>query len=119
MEDQRRLLAGEAELLPRRVDDADVGLVRDDERDVIGGVPPRDRMAALERYIAYMARELEKDYPQILVNAACPGWVRTELGGPDAPRTTDEGADTIVWLATLPGKGPNGGLFRDRAAYPW
>ena len=79
----------------------------------------RSSKAALNAMTVLLARELEKDYPQILVNAACPGWVRTELGGPDAPRTTDEGADTIVWLATLPDKGPNGGLFRDRAVYPW
>ncbi len=79
----------------------------------------RSSKAALNAMTVLLARELEKDYPKVLVNAACPGWVKTELGGPDAPRTTDEGADTIVWLATLPDKGPNGGLFRDRAVYPW
>jgi NAD(P)-dependent dehydrogenase (short-subunit alcohol dehydrogenase family) len=53
------------------------------------------------------------------VNAACPGWVRTEMGGPEAPRTPAEGADTIVWLATLPRRGPSGGFFRDRKRIPW
>lgn len=55
----------------------------------------------------------------ILVNAVCPGWVRTEMGGPYAPRSVEEGADTIVWLATLPDSGPNGGFFRDRQPIEW
>jgi NAD(P)-dependent dehydrogenase (short-subunit alcohol dehydrogenase family) len=55
----------------------------------------------------------------ILVNAACPGWVRTEMGGPNAPRTPEQGADTIVWLATLPDDGPSGGYFQDREPLPW
>ncbi len=55
----------------------------------------------------------------ILVNAVCPGWVRTEMGGPYAPRSVEEGADTIVWLATLPDGGPNGGFFRDRQPIEW
>src|SRR5262249_31841809 len=38
----------------------------------------------------------------VLVNSACPGWVRTDMGGRRAPRSVEEGADTIVWLATLP-----------------
>jgi NAD(P)-dependent dehydrogenase (short-subunit alcohol dehydrogenase family) len=55
----------------------------------------------------------------ILVNAMSPGWVRTEMGGPSAPRGVDEGADTAVWLALLPDGGPSGGLFRDRKPIPW
>jgi NAD(P)-dependent dehydrogenase (short-subunit alcohol dehydrogenase family) len=55
----------------------------------------------------------------ILVNAACPGWVRTDMGGPSAPRTPEQGADTPIWLATLPASGPSGGFFRDRRRIPW
>jgi NAD(P)-dependent dehydrogenase (short-subunit alcohol dehydrogenase family) len=55
----------------------------------------------------------------VLVNSACPGWVRTDMGGPNAPRSVDQGADTIVWLATLPDDGPTGGFFSDRREIGW
>jgi NAD(P)-dependent dehydrogenase (short-subunit alcohol dehydrogenase family) len=55
----------------------------------------------------------------ILANAVCPGWVRTDMGGPGASRSVEEGADTAVWLATLPNDGPTGGFFRDRQEIPW
>ena len=55
----------------------------------------------------------------ILVNSICPGWVRTDMGGSAAPRSVEEGADTAVWLATLPDDGPTGGFFRNREPIPW
>jgi NAD(P)-dependent dehydrogenase (short-subunit alcohol dehydrogenase family) len=55
----------------------------------------------------------------VLVNSACPGWVRTDMGGPGAPRSVEQGADTIVWLATLEPKGPTGGFFSDRKPIAW
>jgi NAD(P)-dependent dehydrogenase (short-subunit alcohol dehydrogenase family) len=56
---------------------------------------------------------------RLLVNSMCPGWVRTDMGGSAAPRSVEEGADTAVWLATLPDDGPNNGFFRDRKPIPW
>ena len=55
----------------------------------------------------------------ILVNSLCPGWVRTRMGGESATRSVEEGADTAVWLATLPDDGPSGGFFRNREPIPW
>jgi NAD(P)-dependent dehydrogenase (short-subunit alcohol dehydrogenase family) len=55
----------------------------------------------------------------VLVNAVDPGWVRTDMGGASAPRSLEEGADTITWLATLPDDGPTGGFFRDRRPIEW
>ena len=55
----------------------------------------------------------------ILVNSMCPGWVRTDMGGPDASRGVEKGAETAVWLAMLPHGGPTGGFFRDKAPIPW
>jgi NAD(P)-dependent dehydrogenase (short-subunit alcohol dehydrogenase family) len=72
--------------------------------------------AALNALTVRLAAEARGD---VKVNAACPGWVRTRMGGAAAPRSVEEGADTIVWLATLPAGGPSGGLFRDRAPIAW
>jgi NAD(P)-dependent dehydrogenase (short-subunit alcohol dehydrogenase family) len=55
----------------------------------------------------------------ILVNSMSPGWVRTDMGGEEAPRSVEEGADTAVWLCLLPSHGPTGQFFRDRQPIPW
>ena len=55
----------------------------------------------------------------LLANAVDPGWVRTDMGGPSAPRSVQQGAETIVWLATLSDNGPTGGFFKDRRAVEW
>lgn len=55
----------------------------------------------------------------ILVNSMCPGWVKTDMGGPGATRELAEGADTAVWLAMLPDDGPRGKFFRDRKEFEW
>jgi NAD(P)-dependent dehydrogenase (short-subunit alcohol dehydrogenase family) len=83
-----------------------------------GGYPAyRLSKTALNAVTRIFARELEGT--GVLVNAACPGWCRTAMGGESAPRTAAEGADTVVWLATLPDGGPTGGFFRDRKAIAW
>ena len=66
---------------------------------------------------ALLAKELRG--VNILVNAVCPGWVRTDLGGPLAPVSPEEAAETPVWLATLPDDGPTGGFFREHQPIPW
>ena len=53
------------------------------------------------------------------MNAMCPGWVRTEMGGPGAARSVEEVADTAVWLADEAPHGPTGKFFRDRKEIPW
>ena len=68
---------------------------------------------ALTRVVAAEAGRAVK------VNSVCPGWVRTDMGGPHAARSVAEGADSIVWLATLPDSGPTGGFFQDRRPIAW
>lgn len=87
-------------------------------QDMQSGYPAyRMSKTALNSLTKMFASELEGT--NILVNSVCPGWVKTDMGGLNAPRTTEEGADTIVWLATLPNDGPTGGFFRDRQPIPW
>ena len=72
--------------------------------------------AALNAVTVTFARALGD---AVKVNSACPGWVRTRMGGDAATRSVEQGADTPVWLATLPDDGPTGGFFRDRKAIAW
>ena len=73
--------------------------------------------AALNALTRMLAAELRPS--GVLVNSVCPGWVATEMGGPDAPRTPAEGAAGVVWAATLPDAGPTGGFFRDGEPLDW
>jgi NAD(P)-dependent dehydrogenase (short-subunit alcohol dehydrogenase family) len=83
-----------------------------------GGTPAYSvSKAALNALTRMLADELRRD--RVLVNSVCPGWVATEMGGPNAPRTPAEGAAGVVWAATLPEGGPTGGFFRDGAPLPW
>lgn len=72
--------------------------------------------AALNALTRMVANAVRGD---VKVNAVCPGWVATDMGGTAAPRSPDQAADTIVWLATLPEDGPTDGFFRDRRPIPW
>jgi NAD(P)-dependent dehydrogenase (short-subunit alcohol dehydrogenase family) len=73
--------------------------------------------AALNAFTRILAASYEEN--GVLVNAADPGWVRTDMGGSDAPRSVQKGAETPIWLATLPDDGPSGGFFHDRREIPW
>jgi NAD(P)-dependent dehydrogenase (short-subunit alcohol dehydrogenase family) len=72
--------------------------------------------AGLNMLTKVLAAEVEFD--GILVNAASPGYTRTDMS-PDAERPVELGADTPVWLATLPDDGPTGGFFYDRQPLAW
>lgn len=74
---------------------------------------------AMSTLAQVLTRELAADPRALLINACCPGWVQTEMGGPGADRSLAVGADTPVWLATLPPDGPRGGFFRDRVPAEW
>lgn len=71
---------------------------------------------ALNGITRILADEVQEN---IKINAVCPGWVRTEMGGPIAPRTPDQAAKWIVWAATLDIGGPNGDFFRDGKKIDW
>lgn len=73
--------------------------------------------SAVNQYTVHLAYEL-RDTP-IKVNAAHPGWVKTELGGENAPMEIVDGAKTSVWLADLPADGPTGGFFHMQDRMPW
>lgn len=86
--------------------------------DPVGGWSPvycasKSLLNAFTRHLAFFL-----EGKKISVNAVCPGWVRTDMGGPSAPDSVAEGADTAVWLATAK-KIPTGKFFRDREEIPF
>jgi len=82
-----------------------------------GGTPAYHiSKAALNALTRTLAGELRGD--GVLVNAVCPGWVATDMGG-GAGRPVEEGAASVVWAALLPDDGPTGGFFRDGRPLPW
>ncbi len=72
--------------------------------------------AAINALTVTLARSLPAN---VKVNSAGPGWVKTRMGGSSAPRTVEQGASGIIWLATLPDDGPNGGFFQDGKPVDW
>ena len=72
--------------------------------------------AALNALTRTLAAELRS--ANILVNAICPGWTATDMGGPGG-RPVADGAASVLWGATLPDHGPTGGFFRDGQPLPW
>jgi NAD(P)-dependent dehydrogenase (short-subunit alcohol dehydrogenase family) len=85
----------------------------------MGGGSPGYRVSktALNALTRILASELRGS--GVLVNSVEPGWVQTDMGGSRAPRPVEEGAEGVVWAATLPNNGPTGGFFRDRRHIPW
>jgi NAD(P)-dependent dehydrogenase (short-subunit alcohol dehydrogenase family) len=84
--------------------------------EITGGTPGyRVTKAALNALTRTLAAELRSE--QSLVNAVCPGWTATDMGGGGRP--ISQGAASVVWAALLPDDGPTGGFFRDGQALPW
>jgi len=73
--------------------------------------------AALNAFTVHLAHELRDN--KIKVNSAHPGWVKTEMGGPNAPMEVSEGGKTSAQLATLADDGPSGGFFHLGQPLPW
>jgi len=85
----------------------------------MNGCCPAYRLAktALNAVTRIFADELRQT--NVKINSVCPGWVRTDMGGPDATLSVEEGAQGIVWAATLPDDGPSGGFFRHGEPIAW
>jgi len=66
-----------------------------------------------------LTQQLTAALPRVMVNSMCPGWCRTEMGGPSAPLSADEGADTLVWLALDAPQSLRGSFVKQRAVIPW
>jgi NAD(P)-dependent dehydrogenase (short-subunit alcohol dehydrogenase family) len=87
-------------------------------QQMAGGSPAyRVSKSALNALTCTLAAEVAGT--GILVNSMSPGWVKTDMGGKEAPRSVEQGADTAVWLCLLPSSGPSGQFFRDRKPIPW
>jgi NAD(P)-dependent dehydrogenase (short-subunit alcohol dehydrogenase family) len=86
---------------------------------VMGGGTPAYSISkvALNALTRMLADELRSS--KILVNSVCPGWVATDMGGRNAPRTVEQGAKSVMWAATLPNDGPTGGFYRDGLPLAW
>jgi NAD(P)-dependent dehydrogenase (short-subunit alcohol dehydrogenase family) len=107
-------LSGQLEPLARKLQEADLTV---EDILVLCEQPPGGygaSKAALNALTRLFAREL----PSARVNAVCPGWVRTDMGGPGAPRSVAQGAASVLWGCRLPPDGPTGGVFRDGRAIP-
>jgi NAD(P)-dependent dehydrogenase (short-subunit alcohol dehydrogenase family) len=66
-----------------------------------------------------LTQQLTAAWPDVMVNSMCPGWCRTEMGGDNAPRSAEEGADTLTWLALDAPHSLRGSFIKDRQAIPW
>jgi NAD(P)-dependent dehydrogenase (short-subunit alcohol dehydrogenase family) len=80
-----------------------------------GWAPYRVSKAAVNALVKNLAAEARG----VAVDAVCPGHCRTDMGGSEAPRSAEEGADTVLWLATRDQVSPTGLLWEDRQPVPW
>ena len=80
-------------------------------------IPYSASKASVEKYTNELAAELKQT--KVRVNALDPGWLKTDMGGENAPRTLEEGAAGILWLATGESGKLSGGYFRDKECIPW
>ncbi|NHM30234.1 SDR family NAD(P)-dependent oxidoreductase [Neobacillus terrae] len=87
-----------------------------DEMDYTGAGSYKLSKLALNGLTRIIASEVSGN---IKVNAVCPGWVRTDMGGPNAPRSAEESSRSILWLAELEEDGPSGGFFRNGQRISW
>lgn len=99
-----------------RIVNVSTGMARLSDMNV-GWPAYRVSKVAINTLTRLLAEELKGT--NVLVNAGSPGWVQTRMGGKEAPLTPEQGADTLVWLATLPDGGPSGGFFADRKQTEW
>jgi NAD(P)-dependent dehydrogenase (short-subunit alcohol dehydrogenase family) len=103
-------------------DMASIGTIDDPQSVVYAVWAPayQASKAAVNALTVLFAKQLKQT--KIKVNSASPGWARTAMGGDEAPLSAAQGADTAVWLATLPDDGPSGAFFsssRSRGAMEW
>jgi NAD(P)-dependent dehydrogenase (short-subunit alcohol dehydrogenase family) len=104
--------------------DALVALVGEFERDVKAGEHaargwPSSAYRVSKAGLNALTRILARQSSRVHVNSVCPGWVKTDMGGPGASRDVEQGARGIVWAATLGADGPSGGFFRDAKPISW
>lgn len=83
-----------------------------------GGSPAyRVTKSGLNGLTAYLHGEYNGE--ELLANSVCPGWVRTDMGGPNASRSVEKGAETPVWLARFESDAPSGRFWRDKESIEW
>ena len=105
------LLSAQSQSLVKRLSDPKLSLAEIERlaKEAPGGYGASK--AAVSAMARLFARELKSR--GILVNAISPGWCRTDMGGPGAPRSVEQGAASILWGVRLPPGGPTGGVFQD------
>jgi len=108
-------LSGQPDPVVRRLQDP--ALTVDDVLRLSQEAP--DGYGASKAALNALARLFARELPDARVNSVDPGWVRTDMGGPGAPRSVEQGAASVLWAARVPPDGPTGGWFRDGKPVPW